>query len=128
MPAEGSGAVTPLCVSQGAELLWDALGQEDTTGAAVAQRLESALHACAIVPGIVLAKSGIQPQLPGPFLPSESCDRSTAVPSQLHWDPGKCARHLLLLNLLSCWHKVFRRGSGVPAAASCWVSVFLSCF
>lgn len=54
--------------------------------------------------------------------------RAVAGLQQLHWDPGRCPRHLLLLNLLSCWHKLFRRGSGVPAAASCWVSVFLSCF
>lgn len=74
------------------------------------------------------AKSRAQPHFPGPFLPSKGCGRSAAVPSQVHWDAGRCPRYLLLLNLLSCWYKLFRRDTGVPAAASCWVSVFLSCF
>lgn len=81
MPAEGSGGSdTSLCQPRSRAAV-GCSGPGGHNGAAVAQSTESDLSACATVPGIVLAKSGTQPQLPRPFLHPEGC--SSAIPVSL---------------------------------------------
>lgn len=69
-------AVTPRCVSQGAELLGDPLGQENAMGLQLPRamsQISAPQCACAAVPGSVLAASETQPQLPGGSAHQQQC-------------------------------------------------------